>query len=236
MKRLHILACLACVASYCNGEDKGTATGTHGGGAPDCLTYSQSTTGWTGDPGYQFEDSNFICQGTPTSEEFQVLESSFNSGAGLTGTLVSQNVGSVQSLWDAAGSGLNLTTTWCSLCGVSNDDESIIEMEAATAPIVGELGFALRHRDAADNMSCDITIYTNENNGTVINWTTSTTPSTNGHALRNALMHELGHCIGMEHPVNGSNLGTIMDGALPGAAGVVSLDNDDADAFGFLYP
>lgn len=244
MKRLiapnhsdHLIVFVAMGLSGCIGDDKGTGLGTYGGGSPDCLTATQATAGWSGDPDYQFEDYNFSCQGNPTSEEFYVISDTFNSGAGLSKASVMQDVADLQALWDNAAPGLTLSNAECNvLCTLGVDNDSVLAMAAATAPVIGEMGFAVRHRYSSGSVSCDITLYTNENNGALIPWSTGATPSSTEYSIRMVLMHEIGHCLGMEHPRNGSTLGTIMEVTPAGTAAPLTLDNDDAQAAAFVYP
>ena len=222
--------------SGCPGDEKGTALGTHNGGPPDCLTANQSVAGWTGSSQYQFLSYNFSCQGNPTSEEFYLVSNSFNSGAGLSAAAIVQDMATQMQLWDAAAPGITLTSSTCNLtCTNGPDDDSVVLMLAQTAGQAGTLAVANRTRFSDDSVSCDITLYTHEFTGLVIPWSTGAIPSATGYSTKLVLMHEIGHCLGMEHPAS-PTLNSIMEVSPAGTSAPSVLDADDAQAAAFVYP
>lgn len=208
-------------------------------GTPDCgdsvgTAFSDST--------YNFKPRNFACQGLPTSETFKLTESTFSvegvSGSGAAGEEAAETWNAVRDSTGAAPQlALDVTTPLAGPAALP-DNNSVIVMEDSISVVVGEVGYALQHVVDENNLTCDIIIYTSKMTssgaGDPITWGTGSAAPPDGYRLQDVLKHELGHCVGFEHPDSGSHTDSIMHVWSTGAS-ARTLSTTDESAYMYIY-
>lgn len=197
------------------------------------------------DDRYAFHDTNFACEGLPADESFVANGSSFSEFFDSSSALTSLSDEDVEnaiegalSTWNRVPASLDLSAEVKSSGLVTKDEDNVMVM--ATLSIYEQTparAFRFIYRNS--NVSCDLEVYasyrqTSSAGATVINWSISDPAPSNGLRLEDAITHELGHCLGFDHP-RSNHADSIMYGAWFGHS-ALSLSTTDIAALQFLYP
>lgn len=225
----------------------GCAEPTKAGGCPDGGT-------WAGNPDYDFFNHNWSCDPAAISVPFDLDAESFFTTLSIKQSDIRQELDDVVAVWNAAGADITLTVGDTALRGGvvdQPDGKSQIFMSPHGKPFGGDATVATTydwHFLSETTKSCDMAVWSTHSGVLLSGWTgpefdyivNGDADDTERIDMTDLLTHELGHCIGFDHNLNGpiydaTPTVSVMRSGQDVGVEFAGLSTDDIAALIFVY-